>query len=302
MAYGQGMIRDSIQNILNRRMQRGQEQDRGDLMERLRMQADMQTAKDAADNEWRMRHQLLVNKGNLDVANAQVGGRLGVEDKRHDTTIEKQGMMNQGFEKSQRLKNEGAKMVQDLVNSGQLEKAVTLQQMIDRQKGLDRESNEGIQGRHDDTDIKVAQIGATTKRYSTDAQFGQGGSRARLEVYKSLRKMAQDSRVMRQQLETQKAKGIAGSQLQSQARRAEESANQMIKELSGGQATSVGVPFLHPDYAAKVDEIADRMMQNDPGLRNESQNQGRVTRQGSSQPAYPEAVEQQEGSGGFFVR
>lgn len=298
MAYGQGMIRDSIQNILNRRMQRGQEQNQGDLMERLRMQADMQTAKDAADHEWELRKQLLANKGARDVAEVQVGGRLGVEDKKQAGAYQTQGLKNEGFATSQRLKNEGGRMVQELVNSGQLEKAITLQQMIDDDKERERKSREGMNTQDNETAEKVAWIGANQRKSSAELQFGQGGSRSRLEYYKSLRKMAQDSRSMRANLEAQKAKGIASADLASQAQRAEASANEMIKELSGGQVTSVGVPFLHPDYAAKVDALADEMMRNDNGLRNEMQNQGTIHRESTTQPVLPVP----EDTGGFFKR
>jgi len=146
MAYGQGMLLDSIRNMLNRRQQARAEddqfqlaQDRGEnAMERLKMQADMSVAKAQAQKEDDLNKEIIRYYGKLHPA------MVGADARKYgaDQGIERARVTGEGFNKSAETRGK-----YDLAGRN-----VTAQSLIERQrladeaKGARQDDQQGFLG------------------------------------------------------------------------------------------------------------------------------------------------------------
>lgn len=179
MAYGQGMMLDSIRNVLNRRQAARAEddqfqlaQDRGEsALERLRAQADMSTARAQAQGESDLWKEQLRAKNRLDVA---------------DKRIEQAGVSADGYVRSAETRGQYDNQGRRITAEEQFKRQLAGNEWKSGENSQDRSSEEGINEARNKSQETQAWIRAQASENNTDKMVGVRAATSNDPVLKSM--------------------------------------------------------------------------------------------------------------------
>lgn len=179
MAYGQGMMLDSIRNVLNRRQAARAEddqfqlaQDRGEsALERLRAQADMSTARAQAQGESDMWKEHL---------------RAFVNMRKQDKDIERAGVSAGGYVKSAEVRGQYDNQGRKITAEEQLKRQQAGNEWKSGENSQDRSSEEGISADRNKSQETQAWIRAQASENNTDKMVGVRAATSNDPVLKSM--------------------------------------------------------------------------------------------------------------------